>query len=379
MSGSQSFCLISDMRTCHASNQKDVVFIIGSGSSQFKADIDAILETLRLLGFEGHFALLSEKAKGLDAFCDKICSKIREAPFCIALLNNPIVSKHVERTIDEHKPVRVPSANVYYEFGLAVALGKNVIPIVRKGFKLPFDVQHLDAIVYDTLDDLKDKLTKAVVASVRKKPKHIEVVNPELVKLIYGPLYNEIDHFLSRRDKFTTFNPNGYAAIVSQHKYLLDTIDKDLHKSINLFYSKVEKFNSCLSVAERRIREIVTEQVADSFNKSAENFQTINVRLETESGGGIIPNLEQILLRKTTPKLYLKSQKSNETVKNVFYSLRTSDYKDKMLDPVAFRLFFNKCRQKVEHNNKITLLRKTEMDLRVRAKDLKKKLGQFCR
>jgi hypothetical protein len=139
------------MRTCHVSNQKDLVFIIGSGSRQFKEDVAAIIETLHKLDFQGEFALLNEKAKGLDAFCDNICSKIRGAPFCIALLNDPVISKRVEGKKRELKLVRVPSANVYYEFGMAVALEKNVIPVIRKGFKLPFDVQHLDAIVYDDL------------------------------------------------------------------------------------------------------------------------------------------------------------------------------------------------------------------------------------
>jgi hypothetical protein len=210
---------------------------------------------------------------------------------------------------------------------------------------------------------LKAKLTKAVVAYLRKKPKQVEVVNPDLVKVVYGPLYNEIDRFLSRGDRFATFNPNGYAAIVSQHKYLLDTIGRDLHKDIKLFYAKVEKFNSCLSVAERRIREIVAEQIAASFNISADSFQTIYVDLETESGGGIAPTLEQILIRKTTPKLYLKSQKSPEIVKKVSYRLRRTDYKDEKLDPAAFRFFFNKCRLKVEHDTKIASLRQIELNL----------------
>ena len=205
----QKPCLISDIRPWPTTNQTEQVFIIGSGSDEFKDDTDATIEVLDGFGFSGYFALLSDNSKGLDAFCDKICSKIQESLFCIVMLNDQTSAKCAE--------LRVPSANVYYEFGMAVALGKQVIPIIRKGLRLPFDVQHLDAIVYDNLDDLKHRLKKTIVATIKKAPKKRIAAsgNQEMVKLIYGPLYNEVDRFLSRTDVFTTYNRSEYATILT--------------------------------------------------------------------------------------------------------------------------------------------------------------------
>jgi hypothetical protein len=111
-------CIISESRNCRKQKVNDDVFIIGSGNAEFKPEIEAIIGVLNGFGFQHSFALLNEREKGLDAFCDKICSKIKEAQFCIVLLNDPL-SKFSDC-------VRVPSANVYYEFGLAVAQKKGV-------------------------------------------------------------------------------------------------------------------------------------------------------------------------------------------------------------------------------------------------------------
>jgi hypothetical protein len=271
-----------------------VVFIIGSGRPDFKEDIDAIAEILDGFGFKGYFALLSEEAKGLDAFCDKICSKIREAQFCVAMLNDPVVSRHIEGTAEGFELVRVPSANVYYEFGMAVAFGKSVIPVIRSGSKLPFDIQHLDAIVYDNVNDLKRKLKKSIVATLKKKTREVVVAsNSDLVKVVYGPLYNEVDRFLSRRDKIATLNRSEYGTILTQHKYLLDTIDADLHKKITTFYDKTDELNSRLPATERIIHGIVIKQISDTFKIPADDSLSISVELETDSGRHILPTLDQ--------------------------------------------------------------------------------------
>jgi hypothetical protein len=138
------------------------VFIIGSGSREFSSDVKEVKEILKGFGLEGYFALLSDKEKGLDSFCDKICAKILNSVFCIAMLNDPVLHECPAESAEEKKLIRAPRANVYYEFGLAVALGKKVIPLVRKDMKPPFDVQHLDAILYENGTDLKEQLTPIV-------------------------------------------------------------------------------------------------------------------------------------------------------------------------------------------------------------------------
>ena len=128
-------CVVSEKRECKVSPCEKEVFIIGPGSHEYKGDIEKIKQIIKNFGFEPYFALLSEQEKGLDSFCDKICSKIRSDFFCIALLNDPISCK-----CDGPKPIKVVRAsrpNVYYEYGLAVAFGKKVIPIIRADLELP--------------------------------------------------------------------------------------------------------------------------------------------------------------------------------------------------------------------------------------------------
>jgi hypothetical protein len=160
--------MISESRNCRVATIDNLVFIIGSGSPEFSIEIDKTKEVLRNFGFEGYFALLSEDEKGLDAFCDKICSKIRSCVFCVVLLNDPIVHECIDKETRHPQSVRAPSANVYYEFGIAVALEKKVIPLIRKDMEPPFDIQHLDVIPYANLEELQEKLRSSVKATLVK-------------------------------------------------------------------------------------------------------------------------------------------------------------------------------------------------------------------
>lgn len=360
-------CFISDSRTCQASTPEDIVFIIGSGSSEFKEDVEAIKETLDGFGLAGYFALLSDEEKGLDAFCDKICSKIRVSQFCVVMLN--------DRARDS---IRVPSANVYYEFGIAVALGKPIIPIVRKGFSLPFDIQHLDAIIYTDKLDLKKKLKPSIRSTLTKKKKEFKVSDSKIIDVIYGPLYNEISNFLSKKDRFTRFNPSKYQGIKNQYKYLLDTIGKELQEEISSFYIKIEELNARIDRAKRIIKEIVAKQISDFYDLSYRRTLTMYVNLETDVSR-ISPTLSQILIRKITPKHYFETQRAVRRIRNITYTLEHPDHARKQIDEKEFRTIFDKCRETVESNVDIVEMRALEEQLRINGKELKTKLFQLCK
>jgi hypothetical protein len=161
-------CIITDKRACKPPLQRDLVFIIGSGDSEFEDDLKAIKEVLEEFGLKGNFALLNSEEKGFDAFCNKICSKILSSIFCVVMLNDPI-----DKFTKEEKQHRAPRANVYYEFGIAVGLKKRVLPVMRKGMDLPFDVQHIDVDIYASLEDLKEKLRASVKSTLLKPVKEI--------------------------------------------------------------------------------------------------------------------------------------------------------------------------------------------------------------
>ena len=62
--------------------------------------------------------------------------------------------------------------NVYYELGLAHALGKEVIIIGQNVGDLPFDIRTVRRLTYDETDlpDLKQKLTSALIAVSARYP-----------------------------------------------------------------------------------------------------------------------------------------------------------------------------------------------------------------
>ena len=70
------------------------------------------------------------------------------------------------------------NANVMYEIGIAQALGKPVVPIVQDVADLPFDLQALRFLVYDTQlpswsSNLRTKLTGMLMNAVQKRSESI--------------------------------------------------------------------------------------------------------------------------------------------------------------------------------------------------------------
>ena len=68
--------------------------------------------------------------------------------------------------------------------GIAVAAGKHIIPIMSQDMTLPFDVQHLDALLYSDLDELKRKLIVSVRGTLRKPKKRSVIKEPKLELLL---------------------------------------------------------------------------------------------------------------------------------------------------------------------------------------------------
>ena len=154
-------CFISSKRECKAL-EKDgkLVFIAGSADEEFREEVEAIIDILKNKGFAPYFAVFEEKYNE-DAFCEKICSKIISSAFCIVMLNSPLHKDAKKASLD----IRFPSANVFFEYGMMTTMKKKVIPIIKRGQKLPFNVQHLDALMYNNVSHLTEMLDKAIKQS----------------------------------------------------------------------------------------------------------------------------------------------------------------------------------------------------------------------
>ena len=102
--------------------------------------MEIIKQKLRQANIEPYVAV-DERDFQKDIFCEKICTKIIESLFCIAILND---------VVDQSDKVRKPNANVYYEYGLMTAFRKKIIPVQRKDHHLAFNIQSLDTLKYNS-------------------------------------------------------------------------------------------------------------------------------------------------------------------------------------------------------------------------------------
>ncbi|MDO9556002.1 MAG: hypothetical protein Q7J82_00245 [Coriobacteriia bacterium] len=110
----------------------------------------ALLEAkLAAHGIEAVVAV-KERAYGQDIVCTKICGRIIESRFCVAILDE------VERD-----GASLANPNVYYEYGLMTALRKHVIPLQRDGMALAFNIQSQDTIKYNDRN-MADELERAI-------------------------------------------------------------------------------------------------------------------------------------------------------------------------------------------------------------------------
>ena len=139
LKNSNQKCIIRDQDCNCTNNSSNICFIACPHSYQIKLELDLVQKISKKLGFKPYIAV-REKVFNKDIFCEKICSKIIEAKVCIVFLNEIATGK---------KKIKKPNANVYYEYGMMTALGKNIIPISKEGQKLAFNIQSLDILRYN--------------------------------------------------------------------------------------------------------------------------------------------------------------------------------------------------------------------------------------
>src|SRR4029077_8988261 len=115
------------------------VFIIMSFKREFRDVYASCKEVCKEFGF---VAERTDESGSLERIIPRVEKGIRGSGIVIA-------------DVSEGSP------NVFYEVGVARALGKDVIVTARKGTELPFDVGDIPAIFWEIQDDLKEGLRKS--------------------------------------------------------------------------------------------------------------------------------------------------------------------------------------------------------------------------
>jgi len=151
-------------------------FIACPSTGDVKMLTGLISEKLTKNGIEPVVAI-DIRAYGQDIFCTKICGKIIEAQFCIAILDD-------FATDIKGKGVSIPNPNVYYEYGLMTSLGKYVIPLQKEGQELAFNIKTHDTIRYspgDVSAEVDKALETAIAITVEERKSRMEEIIPEFM------------------------------------------------------------------------------------------------------------------------------------------------------------------------------------------------------
>ena len=149
-------------------------FIACPSDNNIRILTDLISEKLTRYGIEPVVAV-NIRAYGQDIFCTKICGKIIEAQFCIAILDDIVIPIKA-------KNVNIPNPNVYYEYGLMTSLGKYVIPLQKEGQELAFNIKTHDTIRYSPGDvslEVDKALQSAIAITAAERESQLANIIPE--------------------------------------------------------------------------------------------------------------------------------------------------------------------------------------------------------
>jgi hypothetical protein len=130
-------CFIRDAECGRILGGSKLAFIACPASDEVRLELDIIKRILKEHDVESYIAV-DAREYGRDIYCEKICSKIIESRFCICLLNETANADGVP----------IPNPNVYFEYGLMTALGKQIIPVQKDTHILAFNISPRDTIKY---------------------------------------------------------------------------------------------------------------------------------------------------------------------------------------------------------------------------------------
>jgi hypothetical protein len=122
----------------------DLVFVLTPFDRDFEEDFDAVKRTCDSVGLK---CIRGDETHARGDILVHVLTMMIRARFVIANITSR-------------------NANVYYELGIAQALGKSAILISRDLKKLPFDLQSQRVLLYQNPDDLKSKLSEMLLRTV---------------------------------------------------------------------------------------------------------------------------------------------------------------------------------------------------------------------
>lgn len=134
----------------------------GINTDELKIDKDLIFMLTPFNELEWiTFEIVKEACAKLDFKCIRADEKNITGDILPSIIKSILEAQIVIVNINGRNP------NVLYELGIAHALGKKTILISKFGEKLPFDIQSKNIILYNSNEELNEKITSAIVRVIR--------------------------------------------------------------------------------------------------------------------------------------------------------------------------------------------------------------------
>lgn len=199
--------------------------------------------------------------------------------------------------------------NVFYELGLAHAIGKPAILIARKQDDIPFDFRHIRVILYDySRSGWEEKLRCEITKAAKSVHDEVEVWPPPLIVShnmtpIRG-LAQEIALNLQALDRFSsqgysvvgeTIMAKGKANVMFQYfscmtsvfessevQQALSLVEQSVRGEILGVYGGFRKINDCADILKHAFRSWRASQYIDAVTSFQETLRPSAERLQAE-------------------------------------------------------------------------------------------------
>lgn len=255
---------------------KDKCFIVCPSSDEVSSERELIKKVLEEMNIEPVIAA-EDKRPNEEIMCAKICKGIIGSAFCIVLLTDTRIDKK-----DINSAIG-PNGNVYFEYGLTMALNKKVLSIIKQGQMPLFDIQGLDLLIYDErsgipIEELRDHVSRMVKEKpidndiLRRYQKNTE---KELLSHLANLHYwsgrircHQINDECVWRELYMmlgSFNQTYYEILKSEGmlKYLEPEIEEQVIKSYNI----LQNFSRRITINFDKVKTCKTEDEIRDYSR----------------------------------------------------------------------------------------------------------------
>ena len=186
----------------------------------------------------------------------------------------------------------------------------------------------------------------------------------DLIKTVYGPLYNELTLFFNQK-RIKKWNIAEFKKIMRDNQFLLSQ-DVDFLLALDVFCTRIAKWNKALDVAPFRLAKVINAVAANFFKKQPyyyPNNSALRLSIRAESTHQF-PHIDQAILNDEDPIDFWMKENPFVNILEAKIELlvqdpeRKRDYITTTVHNKDFRKFMGKLKKEVEKDELIQYIRK---------------------